>query len=65
MTRQRAKLERLPATDHAVNSVMIAWRRGLSTYDIAQSWFVLEADVCRALTIGRERDRNRVTEAAE
>jgi hypothetical protein len=56
------KQERLPATDHAINSVMIAWRRGLNTYDIAQSWFVREADVCRALTIGRERARNRVKE---
>jgi hypothetical protein len=61
--RMDLKLERLPATDNAVESVMIAWRRGLDTYDIAQSWFVMEADVCRALTIGRERERNRVPEA--
>jgi hypothetical protein len=63
MTTHKHRLERLPATDNAVESVMIAWRRGLDTYDIAQSWFVMEADVCRALTIGRERERNRVPEA--
>jgi hypothetical protein len=65
VTVPKHRFERLLVTDNAIESVMIAWRRGLNTYDIAQSWFVLEADVCRALTIGRERDRNRVTEAAE
>jgi hypothetical protein len=62
MTRPKNKMERLPATDNAIESVMVAWRRGMDTYDIAQSWFVCESDVHRALAIGRDREINRVEE---
>jgi hypothetical protein len=63
MTKPKHRLERLPCTDNAVESVMIAWRRGYDTYEIAQGWFVPEADVCRTLNVGRERERNRIPEA--
>lgn len=59
-----SRLDRLPMTDNVIDAVMISWRCGLDTYDIAQKWFVREADVCRALHVGRERQRNRVSEVS-
>lgn len=41
-----------------IESVMILWRRGLDTREIASRWMCPEAEVWRALVIGREAMRS-------
>lgn len=44
-------------TDQFVKAVMLAWRRGYDTAEMAVLWKVAESEVHRALVIGRELER--------